>query len=70
MAIERSRTETIRDFTVHTSGGFGQSRWGGWRGESSGGRSVPFLAMATLCGVVAGGNTGVGADDDGRRARF
>lgn len=49
MAIERSRTETIRDFTVHTSGGVGQSPLGRLAGRVFWwGKGVPFLAMATV----------------------
>lgn len=69
MAIERSRTETIRDFTVHPSGVL-VSLVGSAGEKDLLGRGAPFLAMATLCDVVAGGNTSVAADDDGRRARF
>lgn len=69
MAIDRSRTETIRDFTVHTPG-ISVSLAGAAGGKGLLGRGAPFLAMATLRGVVAGGNTVVAADDDGRQARF
>lgn len=69
MAIDRSRTETIRDFTVHTPG-VSVSLVGAAGGKGLLGRGAPFLAMASLCDVVAGGNTTVGAGDDRRRARF
>lgn len=49
MAIERSRTETIRDFTAHAQGHQSMSMGGSWW-EGLSGRGAPFLAMASCVG--------------------
>lgn len=68
MAIERSRTETIRDFTVHRHSRRQSRLCLGRAGERGGMRTFLSHGVAVRV-VVASGNTDVGAGDR-RRARF
>lgn len=62
MAIERSRTETIRDFTAHAQGHQSMSMGEAGGKGSRGGAHLSWPWLAVLF-VVAGGSTNVGADD-------